>query len=374
MSLIATRLQDMRDNTTHLDAKDLRASQYGAYECFRTQSNEPNSILSDELKSRAVSSIGREVETPVFDYDGDVTIGNTRELEIPVDENTSRMLRFTFQTYAFGFTMVPAMYLNNEIGQQRDFERKMTKYIYKLAETLDTDCLNILSTRKTQHVKNPLLFNFGSQTIQSTFAQRSHLFRSLPMMMRSNDFYGGLDIVGDIGVEAIAAELAQYGKEQYVNKGSEFNGKRLFITNTMATSSSHYAQGYAIERGTLGMLHRFERECLLGSRSRDGHEWGTDVLPLLDLPVGTYFYDSVGDYRNTAGAATADFDRGIREYYGFAVDLCFVTPWFSQSGNDSREDAPWTPSSGEHYRPTSIISFNVSSDDALMGVPVVNMN
>ena len=106
------------------------------------------------------------------------------------------------------------------------------------------------------------------------------------------------------------------------------------------------------------MLTRFERDCLLGTVSGDGHEWGIATLPLLNMPVGTYFYDSVSDYSAIAGLNTADMTRTRKEHYGFAVDVAFLTAYNS---------APGTLAS-------PILAFNVSSEDAVYAKPVVVVN
>jgi hypothetical protein len=86
---------------------------------------------------------------------------------------------------------------------------------------------------------------------------------------------------------------------------------------------------YGVQAGSLGILPRFERESLLNTVSRTGHEWGIDTLPMLNFPVGTYYYESVGDYSAIAGAATADLTRARKEHYGFAVDVAVLTPYNS---------------------------------------------
>ena len=76
------------------------------------------------------------------------------------------------------------------------------------------------------------------------------------------------------------------------------------------------------------------------------------------MPVGTYFYDSVGDYNAIAGAATADMTRTRKEHYGFAVDVAFLTAYNS---------SPTTLAS-------PILSFNISSENAVYAKPVVVVN
>lgn len=357
MSLVLTRIQNIRANS-NLDKFEYRPSRYGALNAFMVQSEDPTGILTEELKQKARTSIGNTLETPVIDYDADITIGSTRTLTIADSENTSKMVQITFATYAWGFTIAPAMYMNNEIGIQKDFETKMMKYIYAFAKKLDEAALATLAANKTQVLKNPLLYDWSANAINAKWTERENVFGDLEVMMGANDFYGQLHIVGDPGVESIMRKLQQHGLYNDVNKQNEFGTKIVHLTNNIAAAEGKYAQGYAVNAGSLGMLTRFERDCLLGTVSGDGHEWGIATLPLLNMPVGTYFYDSVGDYNTIAGAATADMTRTRKEHYGFAVDVAFLTAYNS---------APSTLAS-------PILAFNVSSEDAVYAKPVVVVN
>ena len=357
MSLVLTRIQNIRANS-NLDKFEYRPSRYGALNAFMVQSEDPTGILTEELKQKARTSIGNTLETPVISYDADITIGSTRTLTIADSENTSKMVQITFATYAWGFTIAPAMYMNNEIGIQKDFETKMMKYIYAFAKKLDEAALAALAANKTQVLKNPLLYNWSANAINAKWTERENVFGDLEVMMGANDFYGQLHIVGDPGVESIMRKLQQHGLYNDVNKQNEFGTKVVHLTNNIAAAEGKYAQGYAVNAGSLGMLTRFERDCLLGTVSGDGHEWGIATLPLLNMPVGTYFYDSVGDYNAIAGAATADMTRTRKEHYGFAVDVAFLTAYNS---------SPSTLAS-------PILAFNVSSEDAVYAKPVVVMN
>lgn len=357
MSLVLTRIQNIRANS-NLDKFEYRPSRYGALNAFMVQSEDPTGILTEELKQKARTSIGNTLETPVIDYDADITIGSTRTLTIADSENTSKMVQITFATYAWGFTIAPAMYMNNEIGIQKDFETKMMKYIYAFAKKLDEAALAQLAASKTQILNNKLLYDFSSNAINAKWTERENVFGDLEVMMGANDFYGQLHIVGDPGVESIMRKLQQHGLYNDVNKQNEFGTKVVHLTNNIAAAGGKYAQGYAVNAGSLGMLTRFERDCLLGTVSGDGHEWGIATLPLLNMPVGTYFYDSVGDYNAIAGAATADMTRTRKEHYGFAVDVAFLTAYNS---------SPSTLAS-------PILAFNVSSENAVYAKPVVVMN
>lgn len=357
MSLVLTRIQNIRANS-NLDKFEHRPSRYGALNAFMVQSEDPTGILTEELKQKARTSIGNTLETPVIDYDADITIGSTRTLTIADSENTSKMVQITFATYAWGFTIAPAMYMNNEIGIQKDFETKFMKYLYAFAKKLDEAALAQLAASKTQILKNKLLYDFSSKAVNAKWTERENVFGDLEVMMGANDFYGQLHIVGDPGVESIMRKLQQHGLYNDVNKQNEFGTKIVHLTNNIAAAGGKYAQGYAVNAGSLGMLTRFERDCLLGTVSGDGHEWGIATLPMLNMPVGTYFYDSVGDYSAIAEATTADMTRTRKEHYGFAVDVAFLTAYNSSLSTLA----------------SPVLAFNVSSKDAVYAKPVVVMN
>lgn len=357
MSLVLTRIQNTRAKS-NMDKFEYRASRYGALNAFMVQSSDPTGILTQELKDKAKTSIGTNLETPVIDYDKGITIGNERTLTIQDSENTSRFMQITFATYAWGFTIAPAMYMNNEVDIQKDFDTKMMKYIYKFAQKLDEAALAALAANKTQVIKNGLLYDKVGNVINAKWSERENVFGDLEVMMGANDFYGQLHIVGDPGVESIMRKLQQHGLYNEVNKQNEFGTKVVHLTNNLAATPGKYAQGYAVSEGALGMLTRFERDCLLGTVSGDGHEWGIATLPLLNMPVGTYFYDSVGDYSGIAGAATDDMKRTRKEHYGFAVDVAFVTAY----------------NSDPETLPSPIMAFNVSSEDATYAKPVFVVN
>lgn len=328
MSLVETRIQNIRANA-NLDKYELRASRYGAFNVFASMTSDGNGILSPELIEKARASIGSKLETPVIDYNSGLTIGNKRTLIIQDSENTSHMHEITFATYAWGFTMVPAAFMNNEIAMQKDFEKKFMGYLYKFAETLDSAAIAKLLAAKTKVIGDPLGYTNTAGVISAKYAQKDNIMGDIDVIMNTNDYYDNLHIVGNAGIQSMFNKLAQHGLYNDVNKQNEFGGKILHFTNRLANASSDYATAYAINASSLGFLTRVERECLLGTTSGDGHEWGVATLPVLNIPVGTYFYDSVGDYNTIHGTATADLDRGRKEHYGFAVDVAFITPYNS---------------------------------------------
>jgi hypothetical protein len=328
MSLINTRIQNLRA-MSNVDKNELRPSRYGALDLFLAQSTQPGGILTPELVAKAERSIGNTLQTPVFDFDGTITIGNTRSATIADSENNSALMTITFATYSWGFTIVPAMYMNNEISMQADFERKFLKYLYKYAETLDIACITALATAKTQVFADALLYPTTGNALQATLVQKDSIIGDLNPILAANDHFGQIHLLGNAGLEASIRKMAESGLYNSTNQQLEYNDKVLHFSSRIANALNKYATGYAVQAASLGLMTRFEREALLGTVSRTGHEWGIDTLPMVNMPVGTYYYESVGDFNTIGGDATADLTRARKEHYGFAVDVAIITPYNS---------------------------------------------
>ena len=226
MSLINTRIQNIRAKG-NLDKNELRPSRYGALDLFMQQSEDPAGILTPELKTKAESSIGNTLQTPVIDYDGGVTIGNTRSVTIADSENTSQMYTITFATYSWGFTIVPAMFMNNEISMQQDFERKFNKYLYKFGETLDAAAVAALTAAKSQVFADLLQYTQTGNVIQAPWKLRENLIGDINPMMAANDHFGEIHVLGNAGVESIVRKLAEKDLYNAENKTLQYSDKIL---------------------------------------------------------------------------------------------------------------------------------------------------
>lgn len=328
MSLVLTRLQNWRIENPALDKNMARPLEYGALDFFASQTNAANSILSPELKERAFASIGNTVQVPVIDYDGTVTVSNTRSCTISDDENTSALYSVVWTTYSVGFTMVPAAYMNNEISYDHDFARKMEKVCRALASSLDTAAIAALEAAKTQVLTDPLQYTFTSNAlvVPSTLAQ--DVLGDINPMMRANAYPGQIHIVGNAGTDSLVRKLAQHGLYNDVNKQLEYDGKVMHFTTQLSNANGDYATFYAVEDGNVGVLTRVDREALRGTKA-NFHEWDVVRLPYIDLPVGSHYYTAVGDQSAIAGDATADLTCAVKEYFGFSVDVAFVVAYNS---------------------------------------------
>jgi hypothetical protein len=328
MSLLNTRLLDMRQQSDNLDKWTLRPSRYGAFDVFAMGNNEADSIISPQLLNDAAVAVGRDVEVPVFDSET-VSIGSTRSVTIADSENTSQIYTLSFTTYAWGFTIVPSLFQNNEFAMQADFNRKMQKYLLQFAADVDTACLSALGTAKSQVFADLLgIYSNVGNSIQVPLANDQEILGDLTAIMNANDFYGSpFRIVGNSGVQSLVAKMSEYSQYNEANKTIQWLDKTMHYTNRLSNASGKKATGYVVNPSSVGLVFRHEREAILGTMMDDGTEWNVDTLPLLNIPVSTYFYESKGDFSSIAGAASADMTRVRKEHYGFSIEIAYVTAY-----------------------------------------------
>jgi hypothetical protein len=328
MGLVATRLQNWRVENPEFDRNMTRPCEYGALDFFIEQTNAPTSIISQNLRDRAFASIGNTVQIPVINYDGDVQVYNVRSCVIPDDENTSALYTIVWATYAVGFTMTPAAYMNNEITYEHDFFRKLEKITRALADTLDKGAIAALEANKTQVFKDLLNYTKQGNIIEVPTQMATEILGDINPIMRANCYPEMIHIIGNAGVDSLVRKLAQHGVYNDVNKRMEYDNKVLHYTNNVLNETSKNGTFFAVADGNVGVLTRVDREALRGTKA-NFHEWDVVRLPLIDLPVGSHYYTAVGDQSSIMGAATEDLTCAVKEYFGFSVDVAFLVAYNS---------------------------------------------
>lgn len=327
MSLVNTRLQNLRVDAPQLSRYTLLQGRYGALAAFLAGNNSPMSIISPQLRQQALSAVGQTVQVPVFDSES-VSIGSTRSATIADSENTSQLYTVSFTTYAWGFTIVPAQHMNNHISMQQDFNRKFSKYMIKFMDTLDAACVSALSTAKNQVFPDLLgLYANVGNMINVPLANRNEIFGDLNPIMKTNNHFGPYEVIGNAGVESLLGKLAEHGIYNDQNRTIQYIDKDLRFTTNITNAANMDGTGYCVQQGALGMVFRHEREAVLMSQTPDGHMWGQTNVPGTEIPLSSYFYYGVGDYSAIAGAATADMTRAVKEHYGFSIDVATITPY-----------------------------------------------
>ncbi len=357
MSLAATVLQNIRVKNPDFDKNEHRLSVYGALDFFIEQS-ERDPLLTAEMKRQAMDSMGKTLQIPVINYDGDVTVSNVRSCTVSDAENTSALVGVTFATYAIGFTVVPAMYSNNEIDMATDVEKKLKKCARALGAALDSAAIAALEANKTQVLTDPLIYTFSSNVLSAPWEAREDILGDIEPMMNSNDFYGFVHVIGNTGVRSLLRKLAEHAQYNEVDKRLEWEGKYFHFTNRLVNAANMYGTFYAVESGNVDLLYRFDREAARGAQS-GSHTWERYNMPYIGIPVGLHYYESVGDQSAIAGDATADLTCAIKQYYGFSVDVAFVVAYNSALSTRANPIIKVQIEGGDTYaRPVKVVSSN----------------
>ena len=328
MSLVATRLQNWRIQNPELDRNMTRPCEYGALDFFIEQTDAPNSIISPNLRDRAFASIGNTVQVPVINYDGDVTVSNSRSCVIADAENTSALYTVVWKTYAVGFTMVPTLYMNNEISYDHDFARKMEKICRALATALDQDAVAALEAQKTQVFKDLLQYQATANVIDVPKQMATEILGDINPIMRANCYPETIHLIGNAGIDSLIRKLAEHGIYNDVNKRMEYDNKIIHYTNNVVNAEGKNGTAFAVVDGNVGVLTRVDREALRRA-SANFHEWDVVRLPYIDLSVASHYYTAVGDQSEIAGAASADMVCNVKEYFGFSVDVAYIVAYNS---------------------------------------------
>lgn len=331
MSLIATRLQQWRIENERMDRNMARPAEYGALDFFVEQTDAANSIISPELRERAFRSMGNEVKIPVINDDENVQISHVRSCVIEDNPNTSALYSVTWATYSIGFSMVPASYMNNEITYNHDFARKIEKVSRKLADALDVAAVAALEAQKTQVFKTKLNYNAPGNTLAIPAQMATESLGDISVMMRANKYPEMIHLIGNAGLSSLINKLAQHGVYNDVNKRMEYEGKVLHYTDNVTDEGGKTGTFFAVADGNVGILTRVDRESLVRAEAV-GHEWDITSLPYIDIPVGSHYYQAVGDMSATDGAATEDMKCARKEFYGFSVDVAFIVAYNSNPG------------------------------------------
>lgn len=330
MSLLATRVQELRLQSPNIDKYTNRASRYGALDAFIGGNNDPMSIVTPEMINQVAGTAGRDVKIPVFDSES-VSIGSTRSVTIANSQNTSALLTLSSTVYTWGFTVTPSEYLNSDTQAQADFNRKYLKYIYKFADTLDAACLTTLNSNKTQVFADYLEYTDPTTTLDvvgAALADKDNILGDLSVMMKANDYYGiPFKVIGNTGLEAVLRQQEKYGQFNEQNKTLEYSDKTLHYTNNLANALNKIATGYIVNTGSLGMLFKHEPDSVLGTVLPNGTEWGMITDDFTGVPISTYTYYGAADQNAISGAASAHLTRAGVEYYGFSAEVINVVSY-----------------------------------------------
>jgi len=331
MSLVATLTQPLRNRyeAMTLDKNEVRRSRYGALDFFQEQTKRPNSILTRTVTENIKKSMGNTVQVPVLDA-GNVVITNQRTCTVPDNENTSKLVTLTFVTYAYGFTMIPSQYNNNDVGYRDDFDRKMEEFLIKFADTLDTAAVNTLNVNRNQYFPASITSyypNIGN-SLQVSDEEKADFYNNLQSIHNTMDYYGNINIVTSTSGMPNIRRLQAQGTSNGINESFQFDPYTWYGTNRLLNGAGVKSTQFSIPDGYVAMQNRNDPDSIANRKTGDGHEWAQVYLPLVNLNVGSMYYSNCAD-KSALHAGTAHLTGTAVEGYLFSTDVVFMTAYNS---------------------------------------------
>lgn len=341
MSLILTRTQPLRAKYSgELDKNEYRRSRYGAFDAFLMDTNSVQSIISPEVKAYAADSFGKTVAIPVIDAD-DVSISNVRSCTWAKSENTSKLVELNFATVSFGFRMYPAQHANNDVSYQADFNKKLEKYLLKLAAHLDSLAYSTMNANKNSVWPEDItaIYPQVGDALQVGTAEYDDFYNKIAAIMESFDFYGTQQVVANTLHQPIVRKYVNQGAGNGTNTAFQFAGFEFFYSNRIQnrTEGDTLAKStlFVAPQGTFGFLNRNDSDSRMGNTAGDGTKWEEVVMPIVNLTMGSTYKSYCSDVANafkegeTIPENVAGLTASMVEEFSFHTDICFLTAYNS---------------------------------------------
>lgn len=342
MSLQATLMQNLRAKYAGtLDKNEERLSRYGGYELFRQDTFSENSIVDEDILTKAANSIGNTLDIPVINA-SDITITNARTCTLAVDESESALVTVVFVTYQFGFTLTPASYKNNDIKYEQDFQKKMLRAARVFAVELDNTAITQIETDKTT-VTDSSFVGVGAKygalvgdAIQVSAAQSQFFFNDLSTIMEEDDYLELYNVLGSTTLKSQVALYANQGGSNAENSLFQYGDYNFTYSNRVVVDTAGLKEStlYCMPKGTLATFNRNTPDCEAGTKIAEGEFYDVINLPVVDLNVGLHYKRECADSSGLNGGGQAFLADAVKETWIMSTDVAFITAYNSQPGVD----------------------------------------
>lgn len=325
MALANTLTQSLRAQyPNNFDKNEARQSRYGAWDFAKKDTKAPGTIFTPDIINLIKQSFGNSVVVPVIDGE-DVAIGNTRSCTVVDSENTSQLVTLTFTTYSFGFTMYPAQHYNNDIKYQADYDRKLKKYLLKLAATLDSAVLTSLNANKCQALAGLVgYYPELADALQITQAQKDDFFNNAESIMHTLDFYDNVHVIAGTQLGPMWRRIDNQGGNNAENLSFQLRPFTPWLTNRLTNGAGVQVTGYLVQEGSIAVENRNDPDAIMGSKVGEQMVWEEVQMPIVDLKMGSFYREDCTDLSGLH-AGSAGLTRTKKESFEFSTDVCIQT-------------------------------------------------
>ena len=340
MSLAKTLLQDIRAAyPSNLDRDHLRVTRHGLLTAVLNMTNSASSILSGDLKKKALVSQGRNLDVPVMKK-GTVTIKNARSCVVQCGQSETDLVRIVWRTMVADICMVPSQYELNEIGYMDDFNEKVKNTVEAFKTEMEVDIDSFIDTNKNQVYNSSLVGGAGAKyaltasAMQVAAGDRQLFLNDIDPINFEDDFYSE-------DVNIIASPTLMSDVRHYINQGEgndenlkyQFNGKSFTFSNRI--TNGQYATGYFMPNGSIGLLTRIDADARMNAKSTRGTQWSQDTLPGLPFPVGIKYDSECSDQSALEATGYDHLTATLVEHFQISYDFAIVVPFSDDLATES---------------------------------------
>lgn len=338
--LVNTYLQDLRIQfPNNLDRDEWRFTRYGLVESIKEQTNSIDSILSQDLKQKALESEGRALEIPVMKK-GAVTLKNVRSCNIGSLENETDMVSVTWKTVVADLSMKKAEYHKNQVSYLQDFGKKMQTIEHAFLKAIEDDVYASLDNAKSGVYASSLVAPTGAKyglvgdSIQVGANEQELFFNDVDVILNEDNIWNA-------NYQVLASTTLMSPIRHYLNQGAgnderidyQFGAYSFRFSNQVVNGAGKKATGFIMPNGSIGFLSRINIDAKMGNKTSDGTTWEVANLPTLGLQVGVMHKSTCSDLSGTTGLE--HLKASMVENFQFSFDYAIVTPYNSDPSNVS---------------------------------------
>lgn len=333
--LVETYLQDIRIAfPNNLDRDEWRFTRYGLLTAAKEQTVHPLSIITEDLRQKALNSEGRSLEIPVMKK-GALTIKNQRSCTIGDYENESAMVDVTWATLVTDFSMMKAQHHKNEVSYLQDFNKKMTLVKNLFAGAIENAIYTKLDTDKSAVYGSTLVgtglkYELVANTLQVGATEQEYFFNDVDVIMNQDNFWSPDWLV--LGSTPLMSPVRHYinqGAQNDENSQYQFGPYAFRFSNQVVDGAGKKATGFIMPYGSIGLLTRVNIDAKMGNKASDGTAWETAFLDVLGFEVGVMHKSKCDDKSNVAGLE--HLEATMVENFQFSIDFALLTPYNSDS-------------------------------------------
>jgi hypothetical protein len=337
MALLDTYLQNIRAKyPSLLDRDELRMTKFGLVDSAIAHTRSPQSILSADVKQKALTSQGRLMQIPVRKK-GVVTITNTRSCTLGAYESNSALIDLTWTTLVAKISMVPAQYEKNEIGYIDDLAAKLLEVKEAMLGAIEDAIYAKLDADKSTFFNSTLVgtkYPLAGNTLQVAAADWQFFFNDLRAIQAADEFYPTEHYVdGSVNLMPIVEQYMNQGPGNAVNSNFQFGDKTFRFSNGVVDAPAKRATGFMMALGSIGFLTRLDIDSRNNSKSSDGMEWGSIVLDGMPFEIGYKYKSQCSDQSALNGSGMGHLTSTLYEQWEFSVDFALATPYNSDPVN-----------------------------------------